>query len=315
MKKLFAISFTFIVGVSLAFQRSTSSEKTTTNSAAFSFTSNGNDSISDPFIALSETPRMVQLKKELAQLEAELPAFEKQIDADIQKLEAELASMRQETPINKKGNDAKIAKIQKEIAQSERELVAFEQKIRAINEKLSERIDQKKKEKEGKSGSDLQALRGEIQGLRGEIQGNLGEIQGKRGEIQGLKGEIQGLRGELMGQEGELQGKRGKIRGKHGEMQGRLGEMQGKRGELQGAKHEQVLTFLIYDLMKDGIISDENKVSIKFNSRELIVNKIKQSDAVFEKYKTKYIKAKEWDIYMSKKNANTNISIMLDEDN
>ena len=119
----------------------------------------------------------------------------------------------------------------------------------------------------------------------------------------------------MQGRRGELQGKRGEIQGKHGDLQGRYGEIQGKRGEIQGAKCEQLFAAMIQDLIKDGVITDAKNVSITFNSRELIVNKVKQSDAVFEKYKAKYIRAKDWDVYMSNKNGHTNMSIHSDDDN
>jgi hypothetical protein len=131
----------------------------------------------------------------------------------------------------------------------------------------------------------------------------------------GLKGEIMGLRGELMGQNGELQGKQGEIMGKQGELMGKHGEIQGKRGEIQGAIYEQVMASMAKDFMKDGIITNDKRVIIKSNSKELIVNHVKQSDAIFQKYKAKYIRVKNWDIYMSLKNGNLNINFMSDEDN
>jgi hypothetical protein len=151
--------------------------------------------------------------------------------------------------------------------------------------------------------------------LRGEIQSNLGEIMSKRGDIMGLEGEIMGLRGELMGQNGELQGKRGEIMGKQGELMGKRGEIMGKRGEINGAKHTEIMALILADLLKDGIISDDRKVKIEFNTDEFIVNNVKQSDAVFQRYKAKYIKAKNWNISMSKKNGNTSIHIDMDDEN
>jgi predicted nucleic acid-binding Zn-ribbon protein len=274
-----------------------------------------NDSLSNPFIEMPKSPRIEALEKELAELVNELSAFEKDNESDIKSLERELAEMQNKTPNYEKESDAAIAKIEKEIAQLESELTVFENDINAKNQKLKDQIALKNKEKEGKTGDALRELKGDIQELKSEIMSNLGDIQGKKGDIMGLRGEIMGLRGERMGQAGELQGKQGEIMGKQGELMGKMGEIQGKQGEIQGAKHEQIMTLIVANLLKDGIISDDRKVKIEFNTDEFIVNNVKQSDAVFQRYKAKYIKAKSWNISMSKKNGNTNIHIDMNDEN
>jgi beta-lactamase regulating signal transducer with metallopeptidase domain/predicted nucleic acid-binding Zn-ribbon protein len=183
---------------------------------------------------------IAEKEKELAEMTAKIGDYEKKKEAEIKEIEADLAKRESNTPSVKSGNEERIAKIQKHIAEKEQEVIAFEKEIAVKNAKIKERIEEKKKEKAGKTGSDLASINGDIQGLRGDIQGNLGELQGMRGEIQGLYGEIQGIKGEEMGYRGELQGKRGEIQGKRGEIQGRRGEMQGKRGEIQG-KHGEIM--------------------------------------------------------------------------
>lgn len=279
---------------------------------------------------------IAELEKELAVMQAQMPEFEKQVEAEIKGIESELAKHETKTPSVKSESQARIAKIQKQIEESERNLVAQEKAIEAKNAKINEQIEQKKKEKANKTGSGLMALNGEIQGLRGEIQGNLGELQGLRGEIQGLHGEIQGIKGEeagfngeLMGKRGEIQGKRGEIQGKRGELMGKRGEIQGKRGEIMG-KHgeiqgkageiegkiaEQIYKTLIEDLKSDNIITSDKKLIVRLNAHEFFVNDVKQSDALFAKYKAKYIKIEKFSIYIMKINGNTNINIGNEDDN
>ncbi len=314
MEKLFATCLIVcaLIGFTIA-QNHSENTVSTSKSSTFNVYSDS-DSTANPFVEMPKTPQIAILERELAQLESELPTFEKDNNADIKSLEKELAEMKSKTPINEKENDATIAKIEKKITQLEAELAVFESDINSKNQKIKEKIELKRKEKDGKSGDDLRELKGEIQELKGEIQSNLGEVMSKKGDIMGLRGEIMGLHGERMEQNGELQGKHGEIMGKQGELMGKRGEIMGKRGEIMGAKHEQIAALMLADLMKDGIITDDKKVKIKFNTDELVVNNVKQSDAVFQRYKTKYIKATNWDISISIKNGNRNISIHIDEE-
>jgi bla regulator protein blaR1 len=240
---------------------------TTTESSqtqTFSNVTTIGDTIGEPFYStLPPTPEIIELQKEVAQMEKEFPLFEKEQEAKIEKLkkelaemesgsdgfekkkqaeiaaiEKEIASMKGDIPKNEKDNEAKIETLMKEIKKQEAELVELEKKLEAENAAIEAKIVEKKKERDGKTGVKRSSVEGDIQGLYGDIQGNYGEIQGKRGEIQGLYGEIQGIKGEMMGNRGELQGKHGEIQGLHGEMQGRRGEIQGKRGEIQGIRGE-----------------------------------------------------------------------------
>ncbi len=278
---------------------------------------------------------IAELEKELAEMQAKMPEFEQKKQAEIKAIEADLAQRETKTPSVKTASQERIAKIEKRIAEKEAELAIAEKETEAENAKITAKIEELKKEKPNKKGADLAILNGNIQGLYGNIQGNLGELQGLRGEIQGLHGDIQGIRGDEMGHNGELQGKRGEIQGKRGEIQGRRGELQGKRGEIQG-KHgeiqgrhgeiqgkageiqgkiaEQIYKTLIEDLKNDNIITSDKRLIVRLNANEFYVNDVKQSDALFAKYKAKYIKIEKFSIYIMKVNGNTNINIGDDDD-
>jgi hypothetical protein len=136
-----------------------------------------------------------------------------------------------------------------------------------------------------------------------------GSAQGRQGEWQGKYGEIQGRRGELQGHYGELQGKRGEIMGKRGEIMGRYGEVQGKAGEIEGKIAENIFKTILADLKADNIITDDTKLTIHLDADEFIVNDVKQPDAIFQKYKAKYVKIPHWHFYLKKRYGQMNISI------
>jgi beta-lactamase regulating signal transducer with metallopeptidase domain/predicted nucleic acid-binding Zn-ribbon protein len=381
MEKLIATTFIIISLIVLTFAQKNNSQNTTIQSTTSTLSDNTKSttartssetstSISTHFSdttkprfysPLPTTPEIEELKRDLAEMEAKIPVWEQNREAEIAELEKELAEMnaglsefeqkkqaeikaieselaqhKEKTPSVKTANQERIAKIQKRIAEKETELAANEKEIAAKNMKITNRIEEKKKEKANKKGAELQGLNGEIQGLYGSIQGNLGELQGLRGEIQalqgeiqgikgeemghngelqGLRGEIQGKRGEIQGKRGELQGKRGEIQGKHGEIMGRHGELSGKAGEIQGKIAEQIYQNLIEDLKSDNIITSDKKLIVRLNAKEFFVNEAKQSDAIFAKYKAKYIKMDKFSIYIMKVNGNTNINIGDDDEN
>ncbi len=288
-----------------------------------------------PAFEQKKEAEIARLEKELAEMEAKMPEFEKKTQEEIKAVEQDVAKRESKGPSVKKGNQERIAKIEKEIAEKEAELIDFEKEAKAKNAKLQVKIDEKKKLRASKSGSDLMALNGDIQGLMGEMQGNIGEIAGLRGEIAGLRGEIGGImgeeggywgeiggkRGEIGGKHGEIAGKRGEIAGKQGEIQGKRGEMmgkhgeiQGKAGEIQGKIAEQIYQTLVNDLKSDNIITSEKKLIVRLNATAFYVNDVKQSDALFAKYKAKYIKTPSFNIYIMKSNNNRNISIGDEDD-
>jgi beta-lactamase regulating signal transducer with metallopeptidase domain len=272
---------------------------------------------------------VVKIKEELVEMEREIAGFEKEKEVEIAEIEKELSGMKTKIPDNEKEKEAEIAEIFKKISKKEAELADFTKKIEEENKKIEAQIEVLKKERESKKTTKHDRLDGEIQGLYGEIQGNMGELQGKRGEIQGMHGEIQGIRGEMLGNRGELQGKHGEIQGLRGEIQGKRGEIMGKRGEIQGIRGEimgkrgeiqgkrgeihgkyteLVFKTLVADLKSDNLITDDKRLFLRLNEKEMYINQMKQSDAIHAKYKAKYLKGnKGFEIY--KRDGNLNFSV------
>jgi bla regulator protein blaR1 len=304
------------------------------------------DTLKDPFyLAIPPTPEIIRLQKELAEMEKELPQFEKEKEAEIAKLEQEVKEMEGDVSGFQKKREAEIEKIEKEVAEMnskitddeknteaainkklaeikkmEVELEQFTKQMDDENKKIEAKIAEKKKERDGQTAVKRSSVDGEINSLYGEIQSNLGEVMSKRGEIQSEYGEMASLRGELAGKRGEIGGKygemgglRGEIAGARGEIAGKRGEIAGKRGEISGKYSELLFDTLIDDLKKDNIITNDKKLYMRLNSKEMYINDIKQSDAIHAKYKAKYMKENSRGFEIYKRNGN--LSMTIDDEN
>ncbi|SEI99836.1 BlaR1 peptidase M56 [Dyadobacter koreensis] len=88
----------------------------------------------------------------------------------------------------------------------------------------------------------------------------------------------------------------------------KLAEVSRKQAEVNRAAFQKLQEELIDDLIKEGVIKDENNLSYKLNSDELVVNGVKQAPAVHQKFKHRYVKEAGWEtIYNT--NGRTGINI------
>ena len=60
------------------------------------------------------------------------------------------------------------------------------------------------------------------------------------------------------------------------------------------ASEDMISHSILEDLMVNGLIEDPKKVSVKLNSKELIINGVKQSAEIHKKFKDKYVKKPGW---------------------
>jgi len=58
---------------------------------------------------------------------------------------------------------------------------------------------------------------------------------------------------------------------------------------------------IINDLVREKLIKDKKNLSFSLNKDELIVNGVKQPDAIFQKFKEKYVKTKDWNFNYNNK--------------
>ena len=277
---------------------------------------------------------IAKLEQEVKAMEGDVSGFQKKREQEIANIENEIASMKQKLKEDEKENEAQLSKKLEYIKKMEAELERFTKQMEEENKKIEAKIAEKKKERDGQTTTRRSSVDGEINSLYGEIQSNLGEIMSKRGEIQSEYGEIASMRGELSGKHGEMSGKhgemsglRGEIAGKHGEIAGLRGEMAGargeiagkrgeiagKRGEISGKYSELLFDTLIDDLKKDNLITNDKKLYLRLNAKEMFINDIKQSDAIHAKYKAKYMKGNQRGFEIYKRNGN--LSMTIDDDN
>ena len=85
-------------------------------------------------------------------------------------------------------------------------------------------------------------------------------------------------------------------------------ELARKEAEKNRVAFEKLQSELITDLKAEGIIKGKSDFSYKLNNEELVVNGIKQSAAVHQKFKNKYVKESGWEI-MYNTNGRTGYSI------
>jgi beta-lactamase regulating signal transducer with metallopeptidase domain/predicted nucleic acid-binding Zn-ribbon protein len=277
---------------------------------------------------------ITKLEQEIKQMEGDVSDYQKKREAEIAKIEKEVVEMNTKITDAEKNTDATINKKLTEIKKMEVELEQFTRQMEAENKKIEAKIVEKKKERDGKTTVKRSSVEGEINSLYGEIQSNLGEILSRKGEIQSeygeilsLRGELAGIRGELSGKYGEMSGLRGEISGKHGEISGkrgeisglrgeiagRRGEISGKRGQISGKYSELLFDTLIDDLKKDNLIETDKKLYVRLNAKEMFINDIKQPDAIYTKYKAKYMKGNQRGFEIYKRNGN--LSMTFDDEN
>ncbi|MDQ6479899.1 M56 family metallopeptidase [Dyadobacter sp. LHD-138] len=85
-------------------------------------------------------------------------------------------------------------------------------------------------------------------------------------------------------------------------------EVSRKEAEKSRVVFEKMQAELTNDLMKEGVLKDKTVYSYKLNSDELIVNGVKQPDALHQKMKAKYVKGPGWETVYNV-NGRTGISI------
>jgi chromosome segregation ATPase len=90
-------------------------------------------------------------------------------------------------------------------------------------------------------------------------------------------------------QAGEMREQAGIMRKKADEMHAKA-DVTRKEAEKMRAEYEKMQSELINDLIKEGVIKNQDNLSYKLNGEELIVNGVKQSEQLHSGLKAKYVK-------------------------
>jgi colicin import membrane protein len=175
--------------------------------------------------------------------------------------------------------------------------------IAAIREQIVKNKEQAKRNEEQARLNQIQDKKNGEQAVRNEAQARLNQIQEKKNEeqavrneeqarlnqIQEKKNEEQVPKNEEQARLNEIQEKKNEEQAVRNQEQARLNEIQAKKNEVQAEENERLMKQIIADLVSDKIIPDVNGLhDLTFNSDEMIINGVKQPDAVFKKYREKY---------------------------
>ena len=173
--------------------------------------------------------------------------------------------------------------------------------ISAIREQIRRNQEQAKRNEE-------QAVRNEIQAKKNQEQVQVNEVQAKRNQEQAVRNQEQAEKNqeqvkvnEVQNAHNEEQAKRNEEQSVHNQEQAGRNQEQAKRNEEQAAENERFIKGLTEDLVNDKIIPNANSLhQATFNSHEMIVNGVKQPDAVFKRYKQKYPRISEGEFTYSR---------------
>jgi bla regulator protein blaR1 len=130
------------------------------------------------------------------------------------------------------------------------------------------------------------------QGRKDAAQGRIDAVQGRKEAEQGRKDAEQGRIDAAQGRIDAEQGRRDAEQGRKDAEQGRKDAEQGRKDAEESNK---LMNNIINDLISENIIKSKKEIyQLKLNSKELIVNDVKQSAAMHKKFKDKYETSATW---------------------
>lgn len=144
----------------------------------------------------------------------------------------------------------------------------------------------------------IQAKKDQAQALRDQAQARLDQKQAMRDQEQAIKeqGEAkldqeQAEKDRQQAQQDQVQAQKDQAQAKLGQEQAAKDQIQAQEDQKQAKEDQRMMKEMISDLIKDGIVPDEQSLfSVTLNPTEMTVNEKKQPDAVYARYKEKYSK-------------------------
>ncbi|AYL96492.1 hypothetical protein [Mucilaginibacter celer] len=179
----------------------------------------------------------------------------------------------------------------------------YSKEIAAIREQIKKDRIQAKKDQEQAMRDQQQAKRDQEQASRDQLQAKRDQEQARldqehakteqeqaaRDQQQAKRDQEQAVRDQEQAKRDQEQAGRDQVQAKRDQEQARLDQIQAKKDQERAAEDQRLLKQMTGDLVKDGIIANEEALhDMSFNSEELIVNGVKQSDSVFKRYAAKY---------------------------
>ncbi len=163
--------------------------------------------------------------------------------------------------------------------------------IAKIREQIRKDRIQAKKDQEQALLDQAQAKRDKEQALKDMAQAKLDQEQAARDQIQAKKDQEQALKDQAQAKLDQEQAARDQI--------------QAKKDQEQAEEDQRLMKQMLTDLVSDKIVPNEQSVKeITLDADGMTVNGVKQPDAIFQKYKTKYSRFAEGNFsYGNEKNG------------
>jgi colicin import membrane protein len=139
-----------------------------------------------------------------------------------------------------------------------------------------------------------QAVRNQEQVQKNQEQAHVNQEQLQRNHDQVGRDSEQMVRNREQAARNEEQAARNKEQIVRNQQQAVRNTEQAKRNEVQAAENEKFMKSITADLVNDKIIGSENDLhELTVNDHEMIVNGVKQPDAVYQRYSKKYSRFSE----------------------
>jgi hypothetical protein len=161
--------------------------------------------------------------------------------------------------------------------------------IAAIREQIKkDRVQAKRDQAQAKIDQE-QASRDRVQAKRDMEQAAKDQEQAKREQEQASQDQVQAKRDQEQAKRDQEQAVRDQVQAKRDQEQAVRDQVQAKHDQEQAEEDQRLMKQMIADLVSDKIVPDEKSVrEITLNANEMAVNGVKQPDAVYQKYKSKY---------------------------
>jgi len=154
---------------------------------------------------------------------------------------------------------------------------------------IAEIREQIRKDKIQAKLDQAQAKRDQQQAMKDQEQAKRDQEQAVRDQAEAKVAQEQAVNDQIQAKRDQEQAVRDQEQAKKDQEQAKLDQIQAMKDQEQAKEDQRLMKQMLGDLVADKIVPDEESVKeITLNADGMTVNGVKQPDAVYQKYKTKY---------------------------